>query len=153
MKKNALLTLLLLAALAGTAAAGDRYEAGIMVGVPTGLSGKLNLSRTEAVDAGMGWAFSDDKEFYLHADKLWQRDDVFKPESGRMPLYFGVGGRVKTREGRASKLGVRLPVGVQYYLPQPNPGVTFFAEAAPILDMAPDTSFGLNVAIGVRFLF
>jgi len=46
-------------------------------------------------------------------------------------------------------LGVRVPFGLTYLFAK-SP-FDIFAEIVPILDLVPDTDFGLNGAIGVRF--
>ena len=46
-------------------------------------------------------------------------------------------------------LGARFPFGIGKTLD--NAPVEFFLEIVPILDLAPDTEFDLNGAVGVRY--
>ncbi|MBU2573060.1 MAG: hypothetical protein KKH28_03165 [Elusimicrobia bacterium] len=128
--------------------AGNKYELGLIVGEPTGISAKQNLGGNKAVDAAAAWSFSGEKSLSLHSDYLWFRNDVFKVEKGRLPLYYGLGARVKLKD--KSLVGARFPVGLQYFFKDER--FTIFAEIAPILDLLPDTEFRLNAAIGFRVL-
>ena len=128
--------------------AGDKYELGIIIGEPTGLSAKQNLGGNKALDAAAAWSFSGEKSLSLHSDYLWFRNDVFKVEKGRLPLYYGVGARLKLQD--RSVIGARFPIGLQYFFRAER--FTVFLEMAPVLDLLPDTDFGLSAAIGFRVL-
>ena len=128
--------------------AGDKYELGIIIGEPTGLSAKQNLGGNKALDAAAAWSFSGEKSLSLHSDYLWFRNEVIKVEKGRLPLYYGVGARLKLQD--RSVIGARFPVGLQYFFQGGK--FTCFLEIAPILDLLPDTEFGFNAAIGFRVL-
>lgn len=65
-----------------------------------------------------------------------------------MPLYVGVGGRVKFTEHGDNLAGIRVPIGVAYLLPEQR--LEFYAEVAPILDVAPTTTVNRNGGIGIR---
>lgn len=125
--------------------AGEKHELGIIAGEPTGLSYRQDLGANRAFDAAAAWSFSGDDRLHLHADHLWYKNDVFK-EGPRLPLYYGIGGRIKMSD--KSQLGVRVPVGVLYFIPDSR--LSAFIEVAPILDLAPDTDLELNAAIGLR---
>jgi hypothetical protein len=75
--------------------------------------------------------------------------DLFRPEKGRLPWYYGIGGRVVT--GDKAVLGVRIPLGLVYELA--SDPIDLFVEIVPVLDVAPSTGFRLNGAIGGRFWF
>jgi len=147
----------LLAPLCATAdPAGGEAALGVILGEPTGLSGKLWLDRTDAIDAAAAWSFGNHEAFQLHADYLIHRYDVFEgidPAYGKLPLYFGIGGRFKSHGGRDDRAiaGVRVPVGVTYLFARVPFDV--FGEVVPTLDVAPETEVRLNVAIGGRFYF
>jgi hypothetical protein len=149
MKRTILAAVLFGAPWPSPAAEAKSYELGVIVGEPTGVSGKMELADGTALDAAAAWSFSGRDKLSLHADKLWYRHDVFKVKTGRMPLYYGVGARLKLED--KSKVGVRMPVGAQYYLPDSK--LTFFGELAPILDLAPDTDLEFSAAIGLRVVF
>lgn len=131
---------------------------GAMVGEPTGLTAKWWLDSDAAIDVGAAWALSDDDEFQLHVDYLVHRHDwVSIPDlQAHTPVYFGVGARVKFEEGDRGKddddvVGIRFPVGIALR-PYDSP-LEFFAELVPIVDVAPDSDFDLNAAVGGRYYF
>ncbi len=129
--------------------AGNKYELGVIFGEPTGISAKMNLEGNKALDAAAAWSLSGDGSLRLHADHLWFRNDVIKVEKGRLPLYYGIGGRLRL-ENREN-FGVRFPVGLQYFFRSES--VTVFFELVPVLDVIPDTDFDLDAAIGFRLCF
>jgi hypothetical protein len=128
----------------------NRFGAGLMLGEPTGASVKYWLNETFAIDGGLGGSFHRRNGVQLHSDALWHTFSLFDPPSGRLPLYFGVGGRVKFQEGD-DIFGLRFPVGVSYMFD--NRPIDIFAEVAPILDLTPSVRGSFNVAIGARFWF
>lgn len=131
------------------AAAAENYELGVIVGEPTGISAALPLKDGGAVAAAVAWSFSGEDKLNLQADRLWYKNDVFVPKEGRLPLYYGLGGRIKLED--KSLVGVRFPVGLQYYFKDVR--FTIFAEAAPILDLMPDTDVNFGAAVGFRLVF
>jgi len=89
---------------------------------------------------------------YLHGDYLWHRYELDPEEfEGTLPYYFGVGCRVLLHEGNDSRLGVRLPIGLDYLFEGGRFDV--FIEVAPVLDLVPDTDFDLSGGVGARFYF
>lgn len=128
--------------------AGDKYELGVIIGEPTGISAKQNLDDNKAIDAAVAWSFSGEKSLNLHSDYLWFRNDVFTVEKGRLPLYYGLGARVKFED--KSLIGARFPLGLQYFFKCER--FTIFAEITPILDLIPDMDVSVNAAIGFRML-
>lgn len=129
----------------------NSFGLGPMIGEPFGLGAKLWLSDKMAVDAGAGWSFEDRDGFQLHADFLYHAFDLFHVDQGELPLYFGVGGRVKFVDNGDNRAGIRFPIGVAYLIPRSRWEV--FAEVAPILDLAPSTSLQWNGGIGFRYYF
>ncbi|MEJ2720919.1 MAG: hypothetical protein P8181_07230 [bacterium] len=81
----------------------------------------------------------------------YHRYDLIKVEKGRLPLFFGVGGRVEFREHADDLVGVRIPVGLAYEFD--NAPFDVFGEIVPLMDLAPDTDFDLEGAVGARFYF
>lgn len=128
--------------------AGNKYELGFIAGEPTGISAKRGLGGDKAVDAAAAWSFSGEKSLSLHSDYLWFRNDVFKTRKGRLPLYYGLGARVKLAD--ESLAGVRFPAGLQYFFKDAR--FTVFVEIAPILDLLPDTALRVAAAAGLRVL-
>lgn len=120
---------------------------GAMLGEPTGVSVKFWTSNQSAFDIGAAWSLSGTNEaLHMHADLLWH---TWFPETENLAFYSGIGGRVIfTEEAHA---GVRVPLGLTYVFD----GIPFdlFVEAVPILDLAPDTEFAGNGAVGIRYYF
>lgn len=127
------------------------FGLGVLAGEPVGASAKLWLSEKTAIDAGAGWSWVDPHGFQLHGDFLFHKFNLFHVGEGELPLYFGVGGRVKFVEHGDNRAGIRGPVGLSYFIPHSRFEV--FAEVAPILDVAPTTSLEWNGGVGFRFYF
>lgn len=122
---------------------------GFMVGEPTGLSLKSWVSETNAFDVGLAWSLGRYDAVNIHADYLWHSFDAFDDiDSGSLPLYYGIGGRIVLAENDAV-IGARVPVGINYLFEDAPIGM--FLEVAPILNVAPSTDFDVDGALGVRF--
>lgn len=124
---------------------------GFMVGEPTGLSLKSWTGNNNAIDIGFAWSFGRYDAINIHADYLWHHYNVFdNVESGSLPIYYGIGGRVVLAENDAL-IGARVPVGINYLFEDSPIGL--FMEIAPIFNIAPSTDFDVDGALGVRFYF
>jgi len=132
-----------------SSSAQDEFGIGLIVGEPTGISVKQWVGRQHAVDAAVAWSFSHDTSVQVHADYLYHRVYFFSADEykGRVPVYFGIGGRAIFSDD--AKVGVRFPVGVGRTM-RDYP-IEFFFEIVPILNVAPDSDFDLSSAIGVRY--
>ena len=94
---------------------------------------------------------------HLHADYLTHRLDFLadRDEKGQLPLYFGLGARLKLKgdQGKSrnddAQLGVRVPLGISYLFEEAP--FDLFAEIVPVLDLLPDVDLDLNAAVGTRF--
>lgn len=134
---------------------------GVIVGEPTGISLKRWISGSHGVDAGVAWSLSGNNSLHLHADYLIHSFTLLGSdvEKGKLPVYFGVGGRIKLGDENDGKggnnnddlIGVRIPFGVSYLFE--DAPVDIFLEVVPVLDVIPDTEFDLNGAVGARFCF
>ena len=166
MRKNALvLGLVLLVVSIGSwtapaaAASADTgtWELGVILGEPTGLSAKYWMTANTALDFGAAWSFGEDGNFHLHCDYLFHNFDIFKVDQGSLPLYFGIGGRVRfeddhpLEEHHGTHVGIRLVLGIEY-LVEEYPMSIFF-EVAPIVDLAPSTDGSMNGGLGIRYVF
>ena len=157
MKRHALalgLVLILCSISAAPAAAvepaGGIWELGVILGEPTGLSAKYWTSRINAIDFGAAWSFQGDGQFHFHCDYLFHNYEFFQVDPGSLPIYFGIGGRVRFDDDD-SRIGLRLVLGAEY-LTDAYPMSVFF-EIAPIVDFAPETEADLNGGIGIRYIF
>ncbi len=145
------------------AAAGDpdtgTWELGVILGEPTGLSAKYWTTTNTALDFGAAWSFEKDGNLHLHCDYLYHNFEIFKVDEGSLPLYFGIGGRVRFEDDdhkdldndHGTRVGLRLVLGLEY-LVAAYPMSVFF-EIAPIVDVAPKTEGSMNGGLGIRYVF
>ncbi|MFC1650857.1 hypothetical protein ACFL2X_04750 [Candidatus Latescibacterota bacterium] len=153
--KIGLIALLIIAGISSQAFCQDKkYGIGVMLGEPTGFSAKVWRDKNVAYNGGVAWSLIDDKHFNAHSDVLWHNwkvlDDAFEiDDTGRLPLYYGIGGRIKS--DNETRVGMRFVVGTSFifsYAP-----FDIFFELAPVMDIIPKTELDLNVSFGGRFLF
>jgi hypothetical protein len=126
------------------------FGAGIIIGEPTGFSLKGWLDAKSAIDAGLAWSFVRGSSFHIHADYLFHSFNVFNTTE-KIPLYFGVGGRIKTSKDSDSRVGVRGVIGVGYFFK--DAPVDLFLEVAPVIDLTPATELQINAGFGARYWF
>jgi len=145
--------------LAGPAfAANGPLGLGVILGEPTGFSGKyfLDADRNRAIDMGLAWSLDDDSGFHIHGDYLLHNysllRDAFHVTKGKLPLYYGLGGRFQFREhNHDDEFGLRIPLGMSYMFA--DIPIDLFAELAPVVNFVPDTGLDLEGGVGVRFYF
>jgi len=141
----ALLALAVLAAPVRAQKAGS-FGAGVVLGAPTGATGKLWLDEAQAVDAGLGW----NGAFTAYGDYLWHGWTLLpQPPRGRMPVYLGLGAQVRAYGD--SEFSLRAVAGIAYWLPR-DP-IEIFAELVPLLHLTRRAGAGLDGAAGVRYYF
>jgi hypothetical protein len=127
------------------------FGIGIILGEPTGLSGKFWISEDKAFDAALAYSFlEDNKSFALHADYLYHLNGIIDRHY-KMPLYYGFGVRFRMRENQQNTFGVRGVLGLLVYLREAP--VDIFFEVAPVFRLLPDTSIDFDIAIGARYFF
>ena len=129
----------------------DNVGVGLIVGEPTGLSLKAWQDSTHAIDVGLGWTAEHNESFHVHADYLFHDFSVFKPSTGRMPLYYGVGGAISRKSGDDTHVGIRVPFGISYLLE--NSPLEIFGEIAPRADFSTNSHLIVDAALGIRFYF
>ncbi|MBI4810634.1 MAG: hypothetical protein HY800_04185 [Ignavibacteriales bacterium] len=150
-KEYLILLLILLISIAANASGQDRgFGAGIIIGEPTGVSLKGWLTQKTAIDVGLAWSFVEKTSFHVHADYLIHSFDVFETEE-EIPLYYGIGGRIKTADNKNARFGLRMVGGIGYLFK--DVPFDLFIEIAPILDLAPKTELSMNAGFGARFFF
>ncbi len=128
----------------------SNFGLGVIIGEPTGISGKNWLTRTTALDFAAAWSFEGEDSFTFHGDYLIHRFDLFPVDAGELPLYYGFGGKIKFEENDSS-LGARFPIGINYHFEDAT--LDLFLEIVPVLELVPETDFKLNGTIGERFFF
>jgi hypothetical protein len=135
---------------ATTSYAQDRgFGLGVILGEPSGVSGKSWLNKKNAFAGAVAWSLEREEALHVHLDHLFHDFDSLPVEQGTMAWYYGFGGRIKFAE--KSTLSVRIPVGLNYLMG--NAPVDFFFEIVPLLDLIPNTEFNLNGGLGIRYFF
>lgn len=124
------------------------FGAGIIVGEPTGLSFRLWQNKNQAFDFGIAWSISSNI-LHLSADYVSHSYGIFKPTSGSMPFYYGVGVRILAKDN--TNFGVRIPLGI-LFIPK-GMNLDFFFEIVPTLELVPDTKLDVDGAFGFRYYF
>jgi hypothetical protein len=133
------------------------FSIGLIVGEPTGISGKYQLSDRNAVDGALG--FSPFDRLRLHVDYLW----LLRPfNERRLTLSYGGGIAIglgkRLVDGRRGVfgyvvqgvgLGLRGPVALTYVIPRTplEAGI----EIAPLLILGPEAGWGMDGGIFLRF--
>ena len=125
------------------------FGLGIILGEPTGISAKKWLDDKSALDGAVAWSLVTPSSFHLHADYLYHNFNIFNVKKGKLPLYFGIGFRI--RIGDEDRVGIRIPVGICYIFEQ-SPLDIFF-ELGPVLDLTPATRLRLTSSVGIRYFF
>jgi hypothetical protein len=152
MKRNILFTMALglMMILAKPVAAQDHgFGMGLILGEPTGLSAKLWTSSDNAFDFAAAWSFKGDGNLLLQADYVWHFFELMPVPSGKLPLYIGIGGRVVLADDPS--FGIRIPIGIDYMFA--DAPIDVFLELVPILDLSPETDFGVGGGLGIRYWF
>ena len=143
------LSMILLISVTNLLAQDKNFGVGIILGEPSGICGKLWLGSSNALDMAAAWSFKGNDHLLLQADYVWHSFNLISVSSGKLPIYFGIGGRVLLADDPL--IGVRVPIGLDYLFS--NAPVDIFIEIVPILDLAPATEFDLGGGIGVRYWF
>jgi hypothetical protein len=152
-----LVTALVAAPASPAFAEGGPFGLGIIIGSPTGLSGKLYLNRTNAIDFAVGAAFLDSRGLHAHVDYLWHPVMIASDEAFYLPLYLGLGVRILDhdhgRDDDDTHLGIRAPLGILFDFKRVP--IDVFAEIALIIDIVDehDDLLDLNAGIGIRYYF
>lgn len=118
---------------------------GIVLGEPTGVTARFMRGGNNFQVHG-AWSFTDDAALQLSGDYLRSGKIDMEP---MMPFYFGLGVLVKFAS--ESEVGIRVPVGVNYFF-KGDP-FEVFGELVPVLLVVPKTKFDFNAAFGVRYYF
>jgi hypothetical protein len=128
------------------------YGIGIILGEPSGLSGKYWLNNTNALDFGLGFSFTNfnNNRIQLNCDYLWNNYDFFKT-SEKLIIYYGPGIKILTGGSNDAKLGIRGVAGVGWFIK--DAPIDMFFEVAPVIYMIPGTIFKIDVGIGARYFF
>ncbi len=127
-----------------------RFEIGILLGEPIGVSLKFWHGTITATDAAVAWSFTENGLFEFHFDFLIHPLNLrIFGMGGNAPVYIGVGPAV--RVGNEWFIGARVPIGLEYIfrvLP-----VSLFGELVPQWQFIPDNTFVFGGGAGIRLKF
>jgi len=124
------------------------FGVGIIAGEPTGISLRLWQDKVNAFDFGIAWSI-DANILHISADYVTHNFGIFKPTSGSMPFYYGIGLRILAKDN--TNFGVRVPLGI-VFMPK-GTTLDFFFEMVPTLNLVPATNLDVDGAIGFRYYF
>ena len=140
---------------------------GVIVGSPTGISGKFRASKANSFDAAVGLGFGN--FLHVHADWLYEMPALLREEGVTLSWFAGVGGRFAVRDhddnGKGNDdnddnddddddvdAGPRVPVGLELKFSS-VPQLELFGELALGLEIADDTGLFLDGGLGARWFF
>ena len=136
----------------------QNYGIGVIVGSPTGFTGKYFWSRNSAIVINAGWSFLGEAGLHITGDYQFLFSGVIKDEEG-MPLksvvpYLGIGGRFRVKKNEPEDrtdfhVGMRIGGGIEYLITR----FGIFLELYPVIDIIPSTDFDIEGGLGFRFYF
>lgn len=154
--RSILLACCLLALSPHVSRAQGQFGIGLIVGEPTGISWKYNLSDRNALDGALG--FSPFDRMRLHVDYLWlarpfnERRLILSYGAG---LAVGLGKRwVDGRRGvfgyvvQEAGLAVRIPIGLSYVIPRTP--LEIGLEIAPLIILGPEAGLSADGGVILR---
>jgi hypothetical protein len=126
------------------------FGIGVVLGEPTGISGKYWLDEHTAIDGAFGYSFGD--RFRFSMDYLIHTNAFDSPQ---LPFYYGLGGAMAGDRGYIAKsrsgdfaLGARGVIGVSYLFKRAP--LDAFLEIAPIIFIAPPLGLSMDFCFGIR---
>ena len=151
MRRIAVLSLLL--ALMSTGAVFPAQEEGFGLGIilvePTGINFKAWAGYRSAFVGAAAWSFGNEDSLHVHLDYVFHNFRLIKLERDFLPVYFGLGIRVKSEKD--VRIGVRIPLGLNYMLKKAP--LDIFVELVPVFDLTPGTDLYFNGGVGIRYYF
>jgi hypothetical protein len=142
--------------------ANKTFGLGIMVGAPTGLTGKYWVGPDQAIDFGIGAIgyYRGRSGLHIHGDYLWHPVSLAHADAFELPFYLGVGARFfdfgcNGCARNAVAIGVRVPFGISFDFNRVPLDV--FIELAVVADFFVNYSDNLGAdldgAVGFRYYF
>ena len=124
------------------------FEAGVILGEPTGLLVKFWKSQTTAYDVAAAWSLGGEA-LHVHADYLIHKYGLLEFDNLELPVYFGLGAKIvfldKLHAGLRIPLGVILPIG--------DTPLKVGLEVVPAVDLLPATGVGFDGALTITYSF
>lgn len=121
---------------------------GVVLGEPTGLSGKIWTGEKTAIDAALAWSFAGSGYIHMHSDLLIHSFAI-DVHQGQLPLYLGIGAKLEI--GSRFGAGIRVPFGIAYLFD--SAPVDAFFELVPVFNLIPATVISLEGGVGIRYFF
>ena len=108
MIKKSLISIFLLIFICNFSFANEKkFGLGVILGEPTGISLKLWQEKNIAYDGAVAWSTENKNDvLHIHADVLMHMYNFIEVEKGKLPVYFGIGGRIKFEDD--NRLGARF---------------------------------------------
>lgn len=136
---------------------------GIIIGSPTGFTGKVIFTQRSAFAANIGWSLGDNPKLHITGDYQFLFPTVFRwsdemtgeqRELKNLTPYIGIGGRFKFKENEQEhetelNIGLRLGGGIEYAISR----FGIFLEIYPVVNIFPSTDFDLEGGLGARIYF
>jgi hypothetical protein len=149
-----------------------KFGLGVVIGAPTGLTGKVWVAPTNALDFGLGFygygfanrCFTDNNGNVIcerggynwatvNMDYLWQSNIV--RGQAQLDWHVGAGGRltwIGNCNGDCARIGARGAIGLDLMFNNPSFLEVFF-EIAPVFVLVPGLWLDIEGGLGVRFYF
>ncbi len=141
----------------------QHFGLGIILGSPTGFTGKFVITHRSAIAANVGWSLGDNPKLHFTCDYqflfptvLRWTDDMTgeQTEIKNLTPYIGIGGRFKFKENEPEhetelNVGLRLGGGAEYQISR----FGIFLEIYPVVNILPSTDFNLEGGLGARIYF
>lgn len=128
---------------------------GVVLGDPTGFSGRYLLDDRNSLDGALAYNVGQNTGLQIQGDYLWDHGYIFGTNIGDINFYYGLGARLLSLDDGGDKgkisFGPRFPIGLLYPLHRPD--IDIFAELALIMDVVPSTSADIDGGIGFRIRF
>ena len=151
--------------------ANKTFGLGLELGQPSGLTGKLFIGPSTAIDFGLGYAYEHyyyGDGIHLYGDVLFHPTTLIRADAFHMPFYVGVGLRfwdfdycdrnICTYGGSA--VGVRVPFGIAFDFNRAP--LDIFVQLVPVVDFVRGdyydrhrnrTHLAIDGSVGIRFWF
>jgi len=151
--------------------ANKTFGLGLELGEPDGINGKVFVSRTGAIDFGVGAIYDHyyyGNGFHIYGDYLWHPALLAATPSFELPFYVGVGLRLwdfnycymNVCDYGGNAVGVRVPLGISFDFN--NVPLDIFLQLVPVLDFLSGdyynrfgdrAHFGVDGSVGIRVWF
>ena len=148
---------------------GRKLGIGFVLGDPTGVTGKVWVGPTNAIDATLGFTnygagfgpncYTDNNGVHhcygyfdtsINVDYLWQSNIV--RGAAQLDWYIGAGGRLILFGGRGFNAAARMPVGLALMFNNPS-FVEVFFELVPAFYVVSPLGLTIEGGLGARFYF